>query len=67
IVKLVAGEPSGVGLDAAFHSLSRQLIINLADGMIAGSLSAVMASVAYYFLRAEKEGTSAAELAAIFD
>jgi hypothetical protein len=35
--------------------------------MVVGSISAVMASVAYYFLRAEKEGTSAAELAAIFD
>jgi hypothetical protein len=39
----------------------------LAEQMILGSIGAVMAGVAYYFLRAEKEGTSAAELAAVFD
>ena len=61
--RVVAGRPSG----AAFDPLSLQLIINLVASMIVGSLGAVMASVAYYFLRAEKEGTSAAELAAIFD
>lgn len=32
-----------------------------------GSLASVMAGVADYFLRAEKEGTSVAELAAVFD
>jgi hypothetical protein len=40
--------------------------IGLVHLLIAGSLGAVMASVAYYFLRAEKEGTSADELAAVF-
>jgi hypothetical protein len=49
------------------EDLSRYVYALLAEQMIVGSLSAVMASVAYYFLRAEKEGTSASELAAIFD
>jgi len=39
----------------------------LGVGVIVGSISAVMAGVAYYFLRAEKEGTSPAELATVFD
>lgn len=43
------------------------ICMNFVMQMIAGSLIAVMTSVAYYHLRAEKDGTSAAELAAIFD
>ena len=39
----------------------------LARDVLIGSVGAVMASVAYYLLRAEKEGTSADELAAVFD
>jgi len=49
------------------QDIPRYVYTFLAEQMILGSLSAVMASVAYYFLRAEKEGTSATELAAIFD
>jgi hypothetical protein len=45
----------------------RYIMSLLVEQMVVGSISAVMASVAYYFLRAEKEGTSASELAAIFD
>jgi hypothetical protein len=40
---------------------------SLACGVLVGSLGAVMASVAHYYLRAEKEGTSPAELATVFD
>lgn len=54
-------------IEEAFHGLSRSMYISLGHEMVLGSLAAVMASVAYYLLRAEKEGTSAAELAAIFD
>jgi len=54
-------------VDEFLHAIPRFIYMNLAEQMIVGSISAVMASVAYYFLRAEKEGTSAAELAAIFD
>ncbi|HEX3765965.1 MAG TPA: hypothetical protein VHW23_45025 [Kofleriaceae bacterium] len=54
-------------LEEALHNLSNQVYLHLCHQMIIGSLSAVMSSVAYYLLRAEKEGTSAAELAAIFD
>jgi hypothetical protein len=48
------------------RSIPKFMYISLAEHMIVGSVSAVMASVAYYFLRAEKEGTSAQELAAVF-
>lgn len=41
--------------------------LDLARSVLVGSLSATMAGVAYYFLRAEKEGTSATELAVVFD
>jgi len=54
-------------LEQAFANMRHQLYFNMIHQVLFGSLSAVMASVAYCFLRAEKEGTSAAELAAIFD
>lgn len=54
-------------IEEAFHNLSNLLYVNVAQQLVLGSLGSVMASVAYYLLRAEKEGTSTAELAAIFD
>lgn len=54
-------------LEDVFDNLSRLLYVSFAHQVITGSLSAVMTSVAYYYLRAEKEGTGAAELAAIFE
>ncbi len=56
----------GTTVDAV-EDLHRYVYMIIAEQMVSGSVSAVMASVAYYFLRAEKEGTSASELAAIFD
>ena len=52
---------------AAFANLRSRVYLDYAREVVVGSLGAVMASVSYYLLRAEKEGTSAAELAAIFD
>jgi hypothetical protein len=43
------------------------MYVNLAREVLLGSLSAVMTAVTYYLLRSEKEGISAAELAAVFD
>jgi uncharacterized membrane protein len=48
-------------------TLERYVYVQLALNVITGSLGAVMSAVSYYYLRLEKEGTSAAELAAIFD
>jgi hypothetical protein len=45
----------------------RVIYVQLALNVIIGSLGAVMQAVAYYYLRNEKEGTSANELARIFD
>jgi hypothetical protein len=43
------------------------IYVDLAALVIIGSLIATMPCVAYYFLRAEKEGSSAEELAQVFD
>src|SRR6185295_7168266 len=62
---IVVSKPTTI--EAAFDSMRHQLYFNLGHEIIFGSLSAVMASVTYVFLRVEKDGTSTAELAAIFD
>ncbi|HEX7839898.1 MAG TPA: hypothetical protein VF469_20620 [Kofleriaceae bacterium] len=69
VLGLVTGVYSRPGgdIEAVFHRYAQMAYINLANHVITGSITATMTSVAYYFLRAEKEGTSAAELAAIFD
>jgi hypothetical protein len=43
------------------------MYITMGIQVILGTLSSVVAAVAYYALRAEKEGTSANELAAVFE
>jgi hypothetical protein len=53
-------------IEETIRNFPKYMYLSLAQQMIVGSISAVMASVAYYFLRAEKEGTSAEELAAVF-
>ncbi|HEX2690241.1 MAG TPA: hypothetical protein VHN14_26680 [Kofleriaceae bacterium] len=53
-------------IDEILRNVPTYMYLTLAEQMFVGSLTAVMASVAYYFLRAEKEGTTAAELAAVF-
>ena len=46
----------------------RKLIYcDLVVQVIFGSLGSVMSAVAYYFLRNEKEGTTASELASVFE
>lgn len=47
--------------------LSKQVYFTYVQHVVTGSLTAVISAVAYVFLRAEKDGTSTAELAAIFD
>ena len=49
------------------RDLSLFVYLDLVRSVLVGSLASVMPGVAYYFLRAEKEGTSASELAAVFD
>jgi hypothetical protein len=52
--------------DQAAH-YDKVVYLQWAITVVFGSLGAVLASVAYYYLRAEKEGTSATELASVFD
>jgi hypothetical protein len=52
---------------AGIDDVGRYVYALLAVQLIAGSISAVMASVAYAALRAEKDGTPASALAAILD
>jgi len=54
-------------LDETMRNFPTYMYVNLVLQMVLGSLNAAMAAVAYYFLRSEKEGTSADELAQIFD
>ena len=48
-------------------NLDALIYVDLAAMVIIGSLIATMPSVAYYYLRAEKEGSTAEELATVFD
>jgi uncharacterized membrane protein len=47
--------------------LRRYFYLDLGRTVLMGSLSSVMASSAYYYLRLEKEGTSADELSRVFE
>lgn len=53
-------------LERFMKSIPTYVYLGLLEQMVFGSLMAVMASVTYYFLRAEREGTSVDELAAVF-
>jgi hypothetical protein len=53
--------------DETMRNFPTYMYVHLVLQMVLDSLSAVMQGVAYYFLRAEKEGTTADELARIFD
>jgi hypothetical protein len=59
------GDPNHI--EETLRGMATNVYVSLLEQMVIGSISAVMAAVAYYLLRAEKEGTSATELAAIFD
>ena len=52
---------------ASSHDYMMQTYVNMGVTVLLGTLSSVVAAVAYYALRAEKEGTSANELAAVFE
>jgi hypothetical protein len=69
VVQLVVGSGSADSAVAEFSGSARTrfMYVSLALNVITGSLAAVMSAVSYYFLRAEKEGTSAEELARVFD
>lgn len=55
------------GLEAFEAAFPKYMYVSMIETVVLGALNAVMLSVAYYYLRAEKEGTSARELAMIFD
>ncbi len=54
------------GIDAILAALPKFIYIELALQILLGTLGSVMAAVAYYYLRKEKEGTGADELASVF-
>jgi hypothetical protein len=56
-----------ITLDEASNNVTAYVFTLLGEQMVTTSLGATMASVAYFMLRLEKEGTSAEELAKIFD
>jgi hypothetical protein len=54
-------------IDETMRNFPTYIYVHLVLQMVLSSMGAVMQGVAYYFLRAEKEGTTADELARIFD
>jgi len=60
-----AGDPAH--LDETYHRLATYMYADLARAIVVGSIGAVMAAVAYYYLRNSKEGTTADELAKVFE
>jgi len=59
---LVPHEPS-----EALRALPMLIYVGLGTTIVLGALGAVMSAVAYYYLRLDKEGTSATELASVFE
>jgi hypothetical protein len=53
--------------EAALRALPTLMYIDLGTQVFLAALGSVMSSVAYYYLRLEKEGTSANELAKVFE
>jgi hypothetical protein len=49
-----------------FAKLPAYIYVDLVRAVIVGSLMSVMSAVTYFYLRQEKEGTSAAELGQVF-
>ena len=49
------------------HDFATFMYVTMAFSLLWGSIGSVMNAVTYYYLRQEKEGTSAAELAAVFE
>ena len=47
--------------------MRRAIYMHVSLSIVVSSLGAVMSSVAYYFLRSEKEGTTADELGRVFE
>jgi hypothetical protein len=64
LLVLVFGVHFAIGRIA--WNLESLIYIDLAAAVFIGSIIATMPCVAYYYLRAEKEGSSAEELAAVF-
>lgn len=60
-----AGDPAH--LDETYHRIPTYMYADLTRAVLVGSISAVMAAVAYYYLRNSKEGTTAEELAKVFE
>ncbi len=53
--------------DQTLKRIPAYIYVDLARTVIVATLSSVMGAVTYFYLRQEKEGTSASELAAVFE
>lgn len=58
--------PDRMTVDEVLAKLPTYVFVDLTRAVIIGSLMAVMAAVTYFYLRQEKEGTSAVELGEVF-
>lgn len=67
VVESTMLDPSSFTPENIYGVIRRYMYVDLARAIIVGSIGSVMTAVAYFQLRNEKEGTSADELAAVFE
>lgn len=67
IIETTMLDPASITPTNVFSKLRMYMYVELARAVVVGSIGSVFAAVTYYFLRSEKEGTSAAELANVFE
>ncbi|MDQ3363928.1 MAG: hypothetical protein M3680_00650 [Myxococcota bacterium] len=67
IIETIMVDPTTITPENVYGVIRKYMYVDLARAVIVGSIGAVMAAVAYFQLRNEKEGTSASELARVFE
>ena len=67
LVQVVMFDESKLTPENVHRMVRNYIYVDLGHTVVVGSIGAVMSAVAYYLLRSEKEGTSASELASVFE
>ncbi len=67
LIESVMVDPTTITPENVYGVIRRYMYVDLVRAVLVGSIGAVMAAVAYFQLRNEKEGTSASELARVFE
>jgi len=67
VIETTMLDPATITPENVYGIIRKYMYVDLVRAIIVGSIGSVMAAVAYFQLRNEKEGTSADELAAVFE